>query len=340
MPNLRRRKSLSADEQKNLEFVADKERVKTGSCSFPVKYLGFLEVFKPSGRDMCELVGKVLRAKKRDEKSKRRLKPSDRSSTAVGVMFINADSLRFVASPKMCRKLPSASKNKGSLIIDQAMDRIFFCSPDRNYQDGFSYISRDFSTERWLCHSFQAVYDSGDRVSHAICCAFSVCFERKKAADSNRVCEAQSTEETWFERSGSFRRASLTERLTDPQSVRVVEPPSETSPLPYRSLERPKATRPLLMQQGSSQDFSKLYGSISPFKRSVSLTLSESAAQSENGSMYYDSLSLDNVTGNAASTCGNAAEKIFTGDIMNMCHQVSTALSNLNSSHSPGTPDF
>jgi len=33
---------------------------------------------------------------------------------------------------------------------------------------------------------------------------------------------------------------------------------------------------------------------------------------------------------------GNAADDIFTGDIMNMCHQVSTALSNLNSSHSPG----
>lgn len=39
------------------------------------------------------------------------------------------------------------------------------------------------TTRRWMCHGFQASRDSGERLSHAVGCAFAVCLERKQQRD-------------------------------------------------------------------------------------------------------------------------------------------------------------
>lgn len=62
----------------------------------------------------------------------------------------------------------------------------------------------------------------GERLSHAVGCAFAICLERKQKRDkesTTNVTVTYSENRSTFERMGSFRQTSLTERLTDPQSA-------------------------------------------------------------------------------------------------------------------------
>lgn len=44
--------------------------------------------------------------------------------------------------------------------MDQTIEKVSFCAPDRNYDKAFSYICRDGTTRRWICHCFMALKDS------------------------------------------------------------------------------------------------------------------------------------------------------------------------------------
>lgn len=46
------------------------------------------------------------------------------------------------------------------LILDQTIEKVSFCAPDRNFERAFSYICRDGTTRRWICHCFMAIKDS------------------------------------------------------------------------------------------------------------------------------------------------------------------------------------
>lgn len=99
--------------------------------------------------------------------------------------------------------------------------QVSFCSPDRNHEKAFAYICRDGTTRRWLCHGFLAVRDSGERLSHAVGCAFAVCLERKQQRERDCAVKAEfsDTRGTTFTRIGSFRQTTLTEKLLDPQVI-------------------------------------------------------------------------------------------------------------------------
>jgi numb-like protein len=77
-------------------------------------------------------------------------------------------------------------------------NQVSFCAPDRNNEKGFAYICRDGTTRRWMCHGFSAVKETvrccsilfyprfcvqGERLSHAVGCAFAVCLEKKQKRD-------------------------------------------------------------------------------------------------------------------------------------------------------------
>ena len=70
-----------------------------------------------------------------------------------------------------------------------------------------------------MCHGFHASKDSGERLSHAVGCAFAVCLERKQKRDKdiNNVTMNFDNKTSTFTRCGSFRQSSITDRLTDPQ---------------------------------------------------------------------------------------------------------------------------
>jgi len=63
----------------------------------------------------------------------------------------------------------------------------------------------------------------GERLSHAVGCAFTICLERKQQRDRQKA--ALSGDPTVVRssvpthRTGTFRQTSLAERLTDPQSA-------------------------------------------------------------------------------------------------------------------------
>lgn len=71
-----------------------------------------------------------------------------------------------------------------------------------------SYICRDGTTRRWMCHGFLAARDSGERLSHAVGCAFAACLERKQRRDKEcAVSMSIDAASHAFTRQGSFRKS-------------------------------------------------------------------------------------------------------------------------------------
>ncbi|XP_025031963.1 numb-like protein, partial [Python bivittatus] len=179
--SLRRKKPAYVPEaSRPHQWQADEEAVRKGRCSFPVRYLGYVEVEESRGMHVCE-------------EAVKKLKVSGRKSVK-SVLWVSADGLRVVDD-----------KTK-DLIVDQTIEKVSFCAPDRNFDKAFSYICRDGTTRRWICHSFLALKDSGERLSHAVGCAFAACLERKQKREKEcGVTASFDASRTSFAREGSFR---------------------------------------------------------------------------------------------------------------------------------------
>ncbi|CAF2751996.1 unnamed protein product [Rotaria sp. Silwood2] len=191
-------------ENKPLQWQDDEKSVRMSTCSFNVKYLGSVEVQESRGMYVCEqAIQALLNQKVKHIKA---------------VLHVSGDALRVVDQT-----------NKG-LIVDQTIEKVSFCAPDRHHEKGFAYICRDGTTRRWLCHCFLATKETGERLSHSVGCAFQICLDRKQRRDSECGVTVEYTQNgTSFTRFGSFRTTSIAERIIDPQSAIVVEP------IPYTS---------------------------------------------------------------------------------------------------------
>lgn len=51
-------------------------------------------------------------------------------------------------------------ENNRGLIVDQTIEKVSFCAPDRNNEKGFAYICRDGTSRRWMCHGFHATKET------------------------------------------------------------------------------------------------------------------------------------------------------------------------------------
>uniref|UniRef100_UPI00398F0D1D protein numb homolog isoform X2 n=1 Tax=Pristiophorus japonicus TaxID=55135 RepID=UPI00398F0D1D len=215
------------------------------------------------------------------------------------ILWVSADGLRVVDD-----------KTK-DLIVDQTIEKVSFCAPDRNYDKAFSYICRDGTTRRWICHCFMALKDSGERLSHAVGCAFAACLERKQKREKEcGVTASFDASRTSFTREGSFRvttasqQAERQETMKQLQDKKKAEAPvgtgspatgSGTPPLPascsppqgaaspvdkndpnyQHAIPRRHAPLEQLVRQGSFRGFPALSQKNSPFKRQLSLRLNE-----------------------------------------------------------------
>lgn len=243
------------------------------------------------------------------------------------ILYVSGDGLRVVEDD-----------TKG-LIVDQTIEKVSFCAPDRNHEKGFSYICRDGTTRRWMCHGFLALKESGERLSHAVGCAFAACLERKQKRD--KECGVTMTfdpKNSTFTRSGSFRQASLTERLQDPQELKPSEPPPVRPAFNPYAIERPHATPSMLQRQGSFRGFGQLAQS-SPFKRQMSLRYGDLPSTLERQrSLSLEGCDLRRPPPAAVSPIPEVsplADKsgISVGDSVSaMCQQLSQGLSLLSSS--------
>ncbi|XP_026500792.1 protein numb isoform X1 [Vanessa tameamea] len=257
--SFRRRKGSPPESARPHQWHADEAAVRAGTCTFPVKYLGCVEVFESRGMQVCEEALKVLR--------------NSRRRPVRAVLHVSGDGLRVVEE-----------ETKG-LIVDQTIEKVSFCAPDRNHERGFSYICRDGTTRRWMCHGFLASRDSGERLSHAVGCAFAACLERKQRRDKEcAVSMSIDAASHAFTRQGSFRKSGITSRRTSEvepapsPAAPAAAPPAAPAPRsaahnPF-AVERPHAAPHLLERQGSFRGFAHLNNN-SPFKRQMSLRISE-----------------------------------------------------------------
>ena len=89
---------------------------------------------------VCEEAVKLLKNSKRKPiKVRHCLGDEQKSSLSFqlqGTLHISGDGLRV-----------ADSETKG-LVLDQTIEKVSFCAPDRNYERGFSYICRDGTTRR------------------------------------------------------------------------------------------------------------------------------------------------------------------------------------------------
>ncbi|KAF7235338.1 Numb-like protein [Varanus komodoensis] len=264
------------------QWQADEEAVRKGRCSFPVRYLGHAEVEESRGMHVCEEAVKKLKASGR--------------KSVKSVLWVSADGLRVVDD-----------KTK-DLIVDQTIEKVSFCAPDRNFDKAFSYICRDGTTRRWICHCFLALKDSGERLSHAVGCAFAACLERKQKREKEcGVTASFDASRTSFAREGSFRLPGPPASATRPSGARLpperkkaeaaaapsapppgpaqpgsasppqgaVSPEEKGEPGGARAIPRRHAPLEQLVRQGSFRGFPTLSQKNSPFKRQLSLRLNE-----------------------------------------------------------------
>lgn len=59
--SFRRRKDRVPESTKPIQWPTDEQAVRSSTCSFPVKYLGCIEVFESRGMHICEEALKMLR---------------------------------------------------------------------------------------------------------------------------------------------------------------------------------------------------------------------------------------------------------------------------------------
>lgn len=246
-----------------------------------------------------------------------------------GLLHVSGDGLRVVDD-----------ETKG-LIVDQTIEKVSFCAPDRNHERGFSYICRDGTTRRWMCHGFLAHKDSGERLSHAVGCAFAVCLERKQRRD--KECGVTMTfdmKNSTFTRSGSFRQQTMTERLLNNErsvdggivapSMMSVAPLQQQKPFNPFAIERPHATPSMLERQGSFRGLGQL-GSTSPFKRQMSLRINDLPSNAERQRAFLDLATpkgggLRSVSPIPEMTAQQQAQ-IATDTVSQLCQEMSVELS-------------
>ncbi|XP_009975941.1 PREDICTED: protein numb homolog isoform X3 [Tauraco erythrolophus] len=296
--SFRRKKDVYVPEaSRPHQWQTDEEGVRTGKCSFPVKYLGHVEVDESRGMHVCEDAVKRLKSERKFFKG---FFGKSGKKAVKAVLWVSADGLRVV------------DEKTKDLIVDQTIEKVSFCAPDRNFDRAFSYICRDGTTRRWICHCFMAVKDTGERLSHAVGCAFAACLERKQKRE--KECGVTATfdaSRTTFTREGSFRVTTATEQAereeimrqmpdakavetevktvapgaapnnTAPSSGSPTSPTAEVAASLDKEMSNPHAIprrhAPIeqLARQGSFRGFPALSQKMSPFKRQLSLRINE-----------------------------------------------------------------
>ncbi|KAM5244740.1 protein numb homolog isoform 6-T29 [Hipposideros larvatus] len=328
--SFRRKKDVYVPEaSRPHQWQTDEEGVRTGKCSFPVKYLGHVEVDESRGMHICEDAVKRLKAERKFFKG---FFGKTGKKAVKAVLWVSADGLRVV------------DEKTKDLIVDQTIEKVSFCAPDRNFDRAFSYICRDGTTRRWICHCFMAVKDTGERLSHAVGCAFAACLERKQKRE--KECGVTATfdaSRTTFTREGSFRVTTATEQAEREEIMKQIQdakkdktvigssvapgntapsPSSPTSPTLDATLEMnnphaiPRRHAPIeqLARQGSFRGFPALSQKMSPFKRQLSLRINELPSTMQRKTDFPIKNAVPEVEGEAES-------------ISSLCSQITNAFS-------------
>nr|CAG4635597.1 EOG090X09VR [Artemia franciscana] len=257
-------------------FVMDLSALVSSTISFDLCLFSCVVVFCHKGLETCTkrlILMKLIYLK---SALKCHSFDSSRRRPLKGTLYISGDGLRVVDD-----------ESKG-LLVDQTIEKVSFCAPDRYHERGFSYICRDGTTRRWMCHGFLATKDSGERLSHAVGCAFAVCLERKQKRERDSQVSLKIYKmDSNFAHLGDhhatslFIRKKLANRIIPPSqgikltlTVETYPPPMSKNVVNPHAIARPHAAPHLLARQGSIRGLTFNF-QISPFKRQMSLRVSE-----------------------------------------------------------------
>uniref|UniRef100_A0A2K5R4X7 Protein numb homolog n=1 Tax=Cebus imitator TaxID=2715852 RepID=A0A2K5R4X7_CEBIM len=286
--SFRRKKDVYVPEaSRPHQWQTDEEGVRSGKCSFPVKYLGHVEVDESRGMHICEDAVKRLKAEKKFFKG---FFGKTGKKAVKAVLWVSADGLR---------------------VVDEKT--------------------------------------KGERLSHAVGCAFAACLERKQKRE--KECGVTATfdaSRTTFTREGSFRVTTATEQAEREEIMKQMQDakkaetdkivagssvaPGNTAPSPSSptsptsdataSLEMnnphaiPRRHAPIeqLARQGSFRGFPALSQKMSPFKRQLSLRINELPSTMQRKTDFPIKNAVPEVEGEAES-------------ISSLCSQITNAFS-------------
>ncbi|XP_065198004.1 numb-like protein [Sycon ciliatum] len=170
---------VSQNSLNTLDWENDRKLVMSNGASFLVKLLGVVEVEKGRGVDVCEA---AIQSLKGSTKNKRKL-----------LLTVRADALR------------SVDEETNEVVFDQPIEKVSFCSPFPGHTRLFSYIAREAHTKTWICHCFASMKEPGERVCHAMGCAFTACMRRQQTriAELNKQRAAKKARQAAEEKSKS-----------------------------------------------------------------------------------------------------------------------------------------
>ncbi|XP_076605535.1 protein numb homolog isoform X5 [Chaetodon auriga] len=196
-----------------------------------------------------------------------------------------------------------------------------------------------------------AIKDSGERLSHAVGCAFAACLERKQKRE--KECGVTATfdaNRTTFTREGSFRVTTATEAAEREEVMRQLQdakkaetdvnvignsatsatnssahqtggspspsssPPLSMSALGPQAIPRRHAPADVIARQGSFRGFPALSQKTSPFKRQLSLRMNELPSTMQRKSDFPIKNTVPEVEGEGDS-------------ISSLCTQITSAFS-------------
>jgi hypothetical protein len=168
---VRRSSQESGETAKNRQWIDDRKAVYEGNCSFQVDYLGSVDVHDSKGIKICEdaIAFLVSQANKAAQKKDARL-----TGNHAAHLLITSDHLTVIDDETQ------------NVIVEDTIQSISYCAAHRRREKYFAYITRLSPQQRsWTCHAFSANNATGERLSHAVGCAFEACHEKLSAVDES-----------------------------------------------------------------------------------------------------------------------------------------------------------
>jgi hypothetical protein len=171
---IRRPPTEAVDSIKCRQWQEDMKNVHAGTCSFQVQYLGSVDVAQSKGIQVCEDVIKSLKT----QESRGSQKKEDRltGSNHLATMHITSEAITVIDDETQ------------NVLCEDTIQSISYCAAHRRREKCFAYISRSSPRERqYTCHAFSALTATGERLSHAVGCAFDACHGKLNAVDESNA---------------------------------------------------------------------------------------------------------------------------------------------------------
>lgn len=168
---IRRSSGEPTESKKMRQWQEDKRAVYDGTCSFQVQYMGSMEVYQSKGVKVCEDAIAALIQKENRASAKKDIRLTEHH---MALMHIDSKAITVI------------EEETQNVITEDTIQSISYCAAHRRNVKCFAYITRVSPNQyTWTCHAFTGITATGERMSHAVGCAFEACHEKLATTASN-----------------------------------------------------------------------------------------------------------------------------------------------------------